>query len=96
MRNMWAPIAASIVGLVGHIIASYLFINYYEKDIVSIAVSFSVANLISLIFMCIHTSCIAEIKEAVFWPTYETFIGLGSYLSIAGPAILVVLTYAAS
>jgi MATE family multidrug resistance protein len=79
------PLICTVIGSIMHIGWSYLFVVHLKQDIVGTGIASAITNFTILVMSLVYTSTQEDIKEAVFWPDYRSFRGLGEYLKIGIP-----------
>ena len=83
-----APMFAQIFSGILHVPICILFIHKLEYGIEGIAYASLITYSSMFVFVTIFSHCLEDLKEALFWPTRDTFIGWGQYFKIGLPSVI--------
>ena len=86
MKITWVAMVAQSTATVIHIFWCYLFVVVLEMDIIGIAIATNITTFTMLFGITVYAQCIGSIKEALFFPTADSFKNWGEYLSLSIPA----------
>ena len=60
-------------------------------DVDGLGYATMVTYLLTFLFVTVYSHCIKEIKDALFFPTRDTFHGWYAYLAIGIPAMVMIM-----
>ena len=82
MRQSLIPDLNDTVQIPVYIFFSYVSVAVFDAGIAGLGYSQLAASIISWFCLLFQSYLCIDIQEAVFFPTWETFYGLGEYISI--------------
>ncbi|CDW87432.1 multidrug resistance [Stylonychia lemnae] len=80
--NQYGPMFIQLATTLFHVLWCYLFIHTFDLGIRATAMAFSITNFINMFILLVFISRISQLKDAIFWPSKDSFRGLGEYLKI--------------
>ena len=67
-----------------------LFVYKLDYGVGGLGYATSITYFSMFLFVNIYSLCLKDIKEALFWPTRDSFTGWGQYLRIGIPSIIMI------
>ena len=74
MRLMHIPMAVAIIGVPLEGILMHLFVNVWQMEMEGIAYAFTITSFFLNVMLQIYQNRVEAIKEALFFPTKETWL----------------------
>ena len=81
---MFAQIFSSAI----HIPLCILFVKKWNFGVNGLGIASSITFISMYIFVTIYSHCLTDIKEALFFPTRDSFVGWGEYFKTGIPSII--------
>ena len=87
MRIGDIPMISNIIMIAIHIPMAYLFVYVLDMDMVGLAHALTCSMTITFFVLIGQVAYREDIKDAVFWPSWESFQHWGDYMKISLPII---------
>lgn len=82
------PMVCSLISLVFHGPWVWFLTHYHQLGVVGFGIAVSISNATTCILLLLLTLREEKIKEAIFFPSSESFYGIYEYLRIAIPSTM--------
>lgn len=79
-----------MVGIIAQIVFCHYFVKWHEMGIAGIGLAMALANLLIFIGLNMYPLFIEEAKDAINWPSKDSFNHLGDYLKKGIPLSLMI------
>ena len=83
-----ATMFAQIFSATLHIPLCILFVKKWDYEVNGLGIASSITYISMYIFVTIYSHCLKDIKEALFFPTRDSFLGWGQYLQTSIPSVI--------
>jgi len=90
MKITWVPMLAQALGTLIHIGWCHLFTVKLEMGVTGLGIATAITYFTMLIIISINAYCITHIREAIFFPTVESFRDWGEYFHLSVPATVMI------
>ena len=64
------------------------FVDKLDYGVIGLGYATSITYVSMFLFVSVYSLCLKDIKEALFWPTSDSFTGWGQYLRISIPSVI--------
>ena len=89
MKLNYVPMCALIVGTAFHLFFCFLFIYIWQMEIKGLAYAYMAYSVCLLLFIEIYQYNIPSIRDAIFFPTKETWMNWLDYIKLAIPSFII-------
>ena len=79
---------AQIFSATLHIPLCFLFVKQWDYGIKGLAYASLITYMSMFAFVTTFSHCLMDLKEALFWPTKDSFTGWGQYFRIGFPSVI--------